>query len=928
MSPVSVDGSEWSGINQYNAGAPKPETPLSPTSGRANLATPPTSGGPPSGSNDGNGGNGGTPNGPPRRPTDPGNPSPPSSVAARSSVGSLADQQSRRYRQMEESLAQHYHALRRFLGNPYQSERASMKTNKARDKLLRLSPTQFHELSTDVYDELVRRQQAAGGPGRPPRPDVPPFLPPREDFHEKRNQARQKLASLQPQRFRDLSTDVFCELERRFPQFAGPDMPPRMGSPAPSLRGGPPRGSGPPNGYRPGSNGYPPNGFPGGPRPSSRGPGGRGYPSGGPPNGRFPPRQQSLGGGSPPIGPNGEPNPENGPLPKSFQSNTIVPNKSTLVEDDDDGAGIEDDYDGRSDAFALDGVLQSRRETTTTLGDRDGDRDKKLLEETQSQVSSLQERIEELEGLLKQKDEEISRLREEQGKSQSGSMDRQEWEELKAELESKVAHVEGLNSSLQSELDQARIDHSNMERDLREQLEAAKGTGGDSELQGRFEELERRHQSLQAELREQQQITEEVRRDAANFLKEMRAMSERSNATWEREEKLSRDVNRLEEEVKEWKSRYIKARTQLRHLRASSGGISNFRPDVGALSKENEFMQPDGLVKDMHVTKFQMSIDELLRTARSGEPGLVLDQMKVVVVAVRHITQDIEASLNNGEELSSVQKKAKNRVSSTANNLITASKNFASSNGLSPVSLLDAAASHLSTAIVELLRLVKIRPTPAEELEETEEDIAPMQSPGYFSVAPSQSRMSKDESVYSAISSPSVRSRSLTNSRRPLSRNGFPNGGMKLSYGMRPQDSELEELKLYLEDQTEGLVQTIQALVASIRAGDEITSIRSHISAISEVVGNVVSSTENALNKPDRNPALRERVAPVVQTLANCRNRLSQAGAEGEDISNPAQLREVTSKLPPIAFEIARETKELVQRIDQLEFDDGDDDFR
>jgi hypothetical protein len=34
----------------------------------------------------------------------------------------------------------------------------------------------------------------------------------------------------------------------------------------------------------------------------------------------------------------------------------------------------------------------------------------------------------------------------------------------------------------------------------------------------------------------------------------------------------------------------------------------------------------------------------------------------------------------------------------------------------------------------------------------------------------------------------------------------------------------------------------------------------------------------------------------------------------------------VTGKLPPIAFEIARETKELVQRVEQIEFDGGQDD--
>jgi G protein-coupled receptor kinase-interacting protein 1 len=135
--------------------------------------------------------------------------------------------------------------------------------------------------------------------------------------------------------------------------------------------------------------------------------------------------------------------------------------------------------------------------------------------------------------------------------------------------------------------------------------------------------------------------------------------------------------------------------------------------------------------------------------------------------------------------------------------------------------------------------------------------------------------------------------------------------------------------QLYLEDQTEGLVQSIQALVASIRAEDDISTIRGHISAISTVVGNVVNSTDNSMNKPDANPALRECASPIIQTLAKCRDRLSKAGTDGVNITDSNNLREVTSKLPPIAFEIARETKELVQQIDQIEFDGGDgDDFR
>lgn len=290
---------------------------------------------------------------------------------------------------MEDLLSQHYSTLKRFLQAPPRDDRASSRSTKARDKLLRLSPTQFQELSTDVYDELRRRQAAMPPPGRSPLPDVPPCLQPRPEFHEKRNHARQKLASLQHKRFRDLATDVFYELERRFPHFA-------------SIRGRPS------NGYPPGPYGYPPP--PGGRRSQSRGPpsrmGGR-YPSGpGSPRG-FPPRQASL------TSMNGEP-----PLAKSFHSNTMVPNKSTMVEDDDDMGGLEDDYDARSDAFALDGVL-SRRGTTTTMGD--GER--KLLADSQSQVSMLQEKVEKLEELVKSKDEDLAKYQNDQDKTQVRSVE-------------------------------------------------------------------------------------------------------------------------------------------------------------------------------------------------------------------------------------------------------------------------------------------------------------------------------------------------------------------------------------------------------------------------------------------------------------------------------------------------------------------------
>ena len=115
----------------------------------------------------------------------------------------------------------------------------------ARQKLTRLTRQQFQELSTDVYDELIRRKTNADnnqGPSAVPLlspstsnslPLSVPFLPVRDEFHPKRNQARQKLATLPMARFKDLSSDVYYELVRRYPEFKEEVRP--SFSPSPTL---------------------------------------------------------------------------------------------------------------------------------------------------------------------------------------------------------------------------------------------------------------------------------------------------------------------------------------------------------------------------------------------------------------------------------------------------------------------------------------------------------------------------------------------------------------------------------------------------------------------------------------------------------------------------------------------------------------------
>lgn len=229
---------------------------------------------------------------------------------------------------MESELHEHHRVLRAFLDQSLREDRGYHPHNRARDKLLRLSPIQFQELSTDVYDELLRREdeRAAQSSGNIAKP-VPRALIPKQNFHPKRNQARQKLSTLASRKFRELATDVLFELERRVPKIYAPPLEriattSPTGSNASFSQQGPGRGK--PNGMKVQ---VPP------PFYESR------RPSGSSPNGPYSPAIFEGDPSTPAQSDYGR------PMAKQFQSNTMVPNKSTMVEDDDDGSDGASAYD-------------------------------------------------------------------------------------------------------------------------------------------------------------------------------------------------------------------------------------------------------------------------------------------------------------------------------------------------------------------------------------------------------------------------------------------------------------------------------------------------------------------------------------------------------------------------------------------------------
>ena len=567
-------------------------------------------------------------------------------------------------------------------------------------------------------------------------------------------------------------------------------------------------------------------------------------------------------------------------------------------------------------------------------------------------MRDLQSKLDGLEDQLKRKDDELNRfIDEERSKSSTEDVERQEWEDTRSNMEKRINEAQAMNDDLRGEIDRLRAMQDAEVNKLRADLDDAlqqQGRGMGAQDGAGDAELQRENQELRAALQEQEHVTEDVRREAQQFLQEMKMLSEQHHPAWEKQAELEKRVETLEGEVREWRNRYARTKTQLRSLRASSMGLTI--EDASKYMQEKGFTHEKGMIKDVHVTRFQISIDELLMKARTEEPEKAMESMKAVVVSVRRITRDMDEMASNDEDLVRQQQKLKSRVSATANNLITASKNFAASAGMSPVSLLDAAASHLVAAVVELLRIVKIRATPGGELEDDDDgSITPVDTTPFFSQQPVQqdayapgppqdvisplvppprfnglggARDSTQSSAYSPVSSPRESNSQFNNQMRngPSGQNGVGANTNKPANGFPAQRSD--DLKIYLDDQTAILVQTIQGLVGAVRGDANIQQINEEIYAIVDVVDRILSETERA-GSTDQS----------IDRLIACRERLLEAGGSGQDLASRGlgtddrEWRMWTQTLPPIAFEIARETKELVQRIDRLVMSPAADDF-
>lgn len=109
------------------------------------------------------------------------------------------------------------------------------------------------------------------------------------------------------------------------------------------------------------------------------------------------------------------------------------------------------------------------------------------------------------------------------------------------------------------------------------------------------------------------------------------------------------------------------------------------------------------------------------------------------------------------------------------------------------------------------------------------------------------------------------------------------------------------EQQVFLENQTESIVESIQSLLTLIRGETTLPTLHDHVEPIATVVAAVVAAT--------RATPLRDRAAWIVDNLATCREKMLAMAGEAEEDEQGKITKGYKSRLAGLAFDMARETK-------------------
>jgi hypothetical protein len=345
----------------------------------------------------------------------------------------------------------------------------------------------------------------------------------------------------------------------------------------------------------------------------------------------------------------------------------------------------------------------------------------------------------------------------------------------------------------------------------------------------------------------------------------------------------------------------------------------------------------DGGLPGIHVTAFLSAIDSLLTAGRSNSPTKVLTPMKSVVNAVTAIIDDVRTfERRTPRDYSDVDTEVgpealralRERAEATLSNLVTATKTHATSAGMSPVSLLDAAASHVSATVTEVGRTLCIRKATKTEQEQSRSSHSRKGSaassrrsdgfsPMFSGASPSSHPYTNSKRQVSEPSSSDASSPPPIFDQPPASSGGVTSDDSTPADGPEDAWAELKvgillcclcqlfmfiTIQPYLEAQTESIVYAIQSVLSGVRSPTPSPTLNENLTQIITIVSSIVAVCND--NLP---PASSRQGNEILRELSEHANKLSEVQALPEITKESRQIMAKSS------FAVANAMKGLMK---------------
>ncbi|KAI8810128.1 hypothetical protein BJ742DRAFT_802247 [Cladochytrium replicatum] len=371
-------------------------------------------------------------------------------------------------------------------------------------------------------------------------------------------------------------------------------------------------------------------------------------------------------------------------------------------------------------------------------------------------------------------------------------------------------------------------------------------------LETDYRKLKDQHENLQEEYKQKLQIQNDMRVDTSNLMEELKLQAAKN-------EELEVENRKRAEKIKQLQDENRKLELQLRD--EFRGGAYMSPPSSRTPGPSSQGEDDGGIIDRERVSAYQNAVEDLLRNARSDNPTTVLVAMKSIVMACKSITEDTEAYE-------------------------------------------QAAASDTPT-------VPPLRAEDREHLSDLKDRLS-----NALTALMAAAKMHATSHGASLVATLDAAASNLTASIVELVRLLRLKGECRGSNGDNSAVFELDELKAFLERQTDDIVQAIQTLLSAMRQTSTLgQEFADTVRTITSIVENLVDVSRSTFaNKPSA-ASFRGVGESILRALEESNRSLDELGTSLIN-GGPNQSKTQKQRLASSSYEIAKYVKELISLIE------------